>query len=579
MKQLLTPRTATYSIGDVYIRKDANGDFYVIQKITDDSPLRYHLHRKYSDEPDAISEHCYTTETAADLEKNYVLLNGTIAEARAFAERALQGEFLEKQQEFDVTDSSLMSTHSKEALEMLASTLEEKSSKLAMIQMFMKNEVETRKNQMQQMVWAMQDQYRAMLGNITKLQRVIQSLSLYLGLDEEIVQFQVGVPAAEEELITFRQLTLYIDEEVGDASDGGMDINNLEDFENWLKVPENLKQVFPEPKGMVAFKPRRKPKDYGDKWDNALMAPRNNTTFFLIRNGGNLYYIYSPNISVGRFMFPSEKEMQELWNTMQSSRWESDREKAIEEVQNNMKLALLFQGLIDRTDVFNPHPVVNLFKGGEGVVKFLYDGDGGLDDGRKPFRQFQKEVNETLERGDRIVVVPGLPSYKHDHDRYLRFYAYDRSAPYPPTEGIFNLDLKKDRYKKNDVLTILAPVTNSWRDTNRNFSYVIEKDDTEILAYDKVSLEEAEYYLTNRRDRHNYLDMIPVLKKLVAELKHETYLEQMCAATFAFKLKVPIEEVQESIQWWKHKVIRKRPLAADEAKAWRMISKRLKSKK
>ena len=40
---------------------------------------------------------------------------------------------------------------------------------------------------------------------------------------------------------------------------------------------------------------------------------------------------------------------------------------------------------------------------------------------------------------------------------------------------------------------------------------------------------------------------------------------------------ISVNDVREAVAWWKEKVIFTRPLRSDDAKAWRMIKKRIKS--
>jgi len=43
----------------------------------------------------------------------------------------------------------------------------------------------------------------------------------------------------------------------------------------------------------------------------------------------------------------------------------------------------------------------------------------------------------------------------------------------------------------------------------------------------------------------------------------------------AIELKCDEKEIWKAVDWWKHKVIWKRPIRQDDAKAWRMIKGRI----
>ena len=124
-------------------------------------------------------------------------------------------------------------------------------------------------------------------------------------------------------------------------------------------------------------------------------------------------------------------------------------------------------------------------------------------------------------------------------------------------------------------------------DRKNNITYIIWKDDDFIFNYDALPYEDIDFYLTNRIDRPNYLVMIPTLLDLKAFREKEMAKEKEFSELMVYEImkelriedrKKVTEVLDKCITWWKMKVISKRPLMEDDAKAWRMIRGRVKHK-
>ena len=148
--------------------------------------------------------------------------------------------------------------------------------------------------------------YQEKVGRIVK---VLGVFHVYLGIDEKIEQIQMGENAPASDLIHFRQLVLYMDEEVGTCENDGIDFRTTHEFDEWLLLNKNYLRLVPESKCVVAIKPRRYDKDYGDWRTNAQLNPYNHQTFFLIRNGDNLYKIDSELQISSDYFFPDPETM------------------------------------------------------------------------------------------------------------------------------------------------------------------------------------------------------------------------------------------------------------------------------
>lgn len=93
-----------------------------------------------------------------------------------------------------------------------------------------------------------------------------------------------------------------------------------------------------------------------------------------------------------------------------------------------------------------------------------------------------------------------------------------------------------------------------------------------------MDLDTVEYYINSRIDRENYLKMLPVLYQIKKMRLEEIKWEKGFVKSMALDLECDEKLVWDAVDWWKNKVIWKRPIRKDDAKAWRMIKQRLKRK-
>ena len=148
-----------------------------------------------------------------------------------------------------------------------------------------------------------------------RLKDGIGALNLYLGRDEWIETLRTGAPADVSVPLTIRQSVLAMDEESAlNAEDGGIDFKSVHLFDEWiLGDPSRLDQVLPEQRGVVAIMARRTDVDYGNPWENKAKNERNHETWWLIRNGENLYRIVISEFSVGARLIPRADEFTGLF--------------------------------------------------------------------------------------------------------------------------------------------------------------------------------------------------------------------------------------------------------------------------
>lgn len=465
---------------------------------------------------------------------------------------------------------------------------------------------------------AQMDALAAKMGDlnefIAKAEEAIWTINLYLGKDEQIVQIKKGKPAPKDTKISVRQRVLFADEECAVAADeGGIDHMSIEKFDEWLTVPANRMQVLPEPKGVIAFKPRRRKRDYGNGdspdavWVNAAHEKANKKTYFLMANGENLYRICT-ELEVTSTLIPTENEVTDLffetkrdYDTGEQKRepiYPGDKKyMAAMDAANDLKkhylrILLFLQGLVDRTVVFAPLPAPRLNLLDRRVYadhfNFITDAEKLLPDGRISFEDWLFAINARLDVGHRIMgafhswtnglrqfnmerhggnerLSPPRAAMPEDLALYtiegreqgLWFFRYDRG------ETIYR---RSTRWKRNDS-----------GEARRRASCRVSPTDDFILNYDEARIEDMEFYLQDRTNRQAYAEMFPLLKKAIEmkrlEEEEERPFKNLLMRKIAETYEVVVVEasVQELIAWWKLKNRTHRALLSDDAKAFRMI--------
>jgi hypothetical protein len=559
---------------------NGDGDIYTITKVFKNGKIE--AQEEGSDYPTRF-------ESTDELFNKYTLLDKPIEEYKAELIRELSTDFSSFDMKEATSTDMVLSSGKEKALEAKRS-LEAINKKMDILTSIM--------NKHRNHLSTIQDKYQKQLKEINK---VIGIIELYLGVHEDITQIQEGEPATAEDPICFRQLVLHMDEEVGTADDGGIDIYKVEEFDKWLK--KNTDRVLPEKKGVVVIRPRRNEKDYrvDDPFYQAEMDDLNRMTFILIRNGENLYRIWSGNIHIYPHLFPNEKEMNELMSEehgFNSKYWNQEKKDDI--ILGYKRNALFLQSLIDRTNIFKPHaPEVHIFKPEthEGNLRFIYDADG-ITDGRISYQEWRQNLNDKLQRGDRLYFT-GFNYHDFGDSERDRKAEEERRFPIPgwtyrPAAGVYNID-RIEKYtgyydnEKDALICLFKPREEvfdkgTWEHKERKMSqpFRLFRADEHIINYELIKIEDIDYYMNDRINRRSYLEMMPVLKgikkRLIQEQKMEVDFIKMVQGQLLKEKKVKFseEEVREVIAWWKTRVIEKRPLSKDDAKAARMIVDELK---
>ncbi|MFA5152881.1 MAG: hypothetical protein WC554_10000, partial [Clostridia bacterium] len=334
-----------------------------------------------------------------------------------------------------------------------------------------------------------------------------------------------------------------------------------------------LDLIAPLPKCIVILKVRRKDKRYTSvKWENAYLNDPNRYTYILIRNGDKVYRIYADLIISPR-LFPSKKEEEE-WKQEEEYSYSKQN---MDDYHNHF---LIIQGILDRSDLLWPLPhKIDIFneETWKGMLQLIRDDEMLLPDGKVPYKVWKRQLNEYNKVGSRIVY-----SGVEWDDKKGRMRG---GKPYEgPPIGVYNLKREEGKnsfvfwYNPEDTVYDWNNYGNYSHERKKAVAFVVEKDDYCIINYDYMKIEDIDFYINCRQERANYLELIPLLKQLKKEKLKELEEENSFKELLKSQLNLTVEDslIDEAIEWWKMKVIEKRPLIREDKKAMRMISSRVK---
>lgn len=310
---------------------------------------------------------------------------------------------------------------------------------------------------------------------IEKIEDRIFSVELYAGLTEQVIKVADGEPAQMGDKLHLMQRRLYMDEEcLAHYRAGGMDWNNLGEFDAWLAEPENRDRILPFPRCMVSFQVRRytkqrRARNLSDFWSIWNLEQADKATFLYVRNGEKIYCI-ATSLDLGEKLFPDfDKQMigEPMMARMRGrsvdklitkreydamvehdeaikAQWEIDKKsipkkdwfhkspefklklrfdnyepfddssvyydemtkKLAKEIRHYNRIALIIQGLFDRSPILHPHPPVKTWtqEGFERAVELVYDQDKALHPDEKPdIEAYMAELNAQIEEGSFVI--------------------------------------------------------------------------------------------------------------------------------------------------------------------------------
>lgn len=450
----------------------------------------------------------------------------------------------------------------------------------------------------------MRNQIAVVKRKITRFERLVHRIELYSGVEEEIVMLQDGAPADVSEPICLHQEVLYMDEEVGDWKDQGISFENIEDFDEWLLRDHHL-DLFVSKKGLRVFGVRREEKrgGYENQREHRVYNPflrfplnfQNEKTYIVARNGDKVYRIWA-DVVIRPLLFPSKDDFQKLLEQKSWTGREMDRKEKREQMEDFVdKYSFSFyliQGLLDRSDVFAPHPKIDLFGDvfNNPAIRFIYDAENKRLPGEfEEFWPFVKRINADITEGSRIIFYKKWAPYGDDRfdkrfqNNYNRRIGETWGLPDKPKSGLYTLKCRST----GELCIFYNPKDRichgwSWRsyDTERkcNLSYEVHPTDVSIINYDALTPEIVEFYLNNRINRRDYLEIMPMLAEAKKALDEEVGMER--AFIMMVKSATHCDDeprIAELIKRWKLKNKVKRPITSNDTLAFKQICAWIKS--
>ncbi len=324
----------------------------------------------------------------------------------------------------------------------------------------------------------------------------IFNITLYAGLTESAAQVREGPAADIHEKLRVMQSRLYMDEEcLMQYEAGGMEFENIRQFDDWLARDENFYRLLPFPRCVVAFRVRRYEKarsaeTLGQAFINFSKAQADKYTFLYVRNGEQLWWIQT-DLDFGPNLFPDQavydplrpvmvtmfadridkvmtlddyetrveqakeaKRLHEQWvrdnpvedykaahggnawgyrspyeggsyqnswripgdSEFRPDAWKSmdpsnvyfddymEQKKA--EIEQYNRIALIIQGLFDRSMCLHPHMPVQLWNQNSfaNAVELVYDGNATLYSGEKPdFQAYFDRLNALIDENSLVI--------------------------------------------------------------------------------------------------------------------------------------------------------------------------------
>lgn len=430
--------------------------------------------------------------------------------------------------------------------------------------------------------------------------RVLRLLETFMGVYEEIITIRKGQPADADEPVYIRQFVLAMDEEVADISTRngimGIDHQRVEDFDEWLITDNHWKTMLPEKKCIVALLPTTHQREYSNDWlANAMLNQKNRMTYLLIRNGEQLHRVWTNMTLQDRMLFPTADVWEKISTEMNRDDISEEKQlKAKNEGLDWQTQSVLVQGLFIRTDVLKPMSFdPNLYKQEtyeNGHIVMVRDAEMRLGDGHKPFAEWKKELAAGIKQGTRIYLAE-IPWHEYK-DRASFFGAnYVNNVPEFPDKGVYVIESMENRrtwsnYSYEEARFLYLPKSEipvydrygfaGYKDREKRVSFYVSPKEDYVINYDDIELEDVDFYIRNRLERKNYMRVMPILIYMRKVLIQEREYEQKLVNLIANELKCDQTLVWDSIKWYKTKVKLHRAVEEDNAKAWRMIRRKIK---
>ena len=401
-------------------------------------------------------------------------------------------------------------------------------------------EIEKKMLELEKQKRELESQVKEMKKWIKAKYRVICAYETYLGTKEEVVEL-IGEGKTSNEPIHLYQAVRFMDEEYGivnlekitetsNVEMNDFDYKNIDLFDKW--ITENYKMFIPSERGIVMWRIKRRGKDYGDRWENMVCNGYNANCYFLIRNGERLYRIFSDVESKDNTMFPTEQQSIEAGKKWSMDE-EFDQETFIENTLPWKYILIAIQGILDRTDIlgtdcqFKTNLILGLYDKEKIVLVRDKERKDLIGDNTMPsWHNYLQENRNKTKVGDRIIITDLWGSKNHyigntDDSDFIYEHHMDWRRKFvgiPSRRKVYEI---KD-YDEDWGYKILYFEERWYNDTKKKRTALwLSKD--EFFNISQTTEKDLKYYLNDRQERENYLDMIPKIKLAYKYFKTKAY--------------------------------------------------------
>jgi len=392
-----------------------------------------------------------------------------------------------------------------------------------------------------------------MMDHVDGLMKGIGSLNLYVLKDVEIDVLCSGQSAPFEEKLSITQSVLYMDEELAvfEEVDDQFDCNDRAQFFEAIGKHQGLiNQIFPTTRCVVSIAATRSRHDYSNysPMYAEKLKKENNTQFLLIRDGGNVYAVLSPE-NFHRFsktLFPTTSEQDAPFRGYDGREITyrdldyTESLKAHERIALGYKrLLILLCGLDHNKRIFGEfysgEPSLNFVS-----LRFQHDhfnficdvgGEGMLPTNQSTsMAEWIDSINSEIGSGSHIVfqwkkvfdrnVIPSA------YERENRWNTYQNNTPSllykPDTSNGFVAGIVKTSKGKLSLDIEVSGKNNNFE--NRTFNArldlslaLYESDRFDILCLDRLNPTDALWYLHDRSSRKLNVSGIRLIKWAIQE--------------------------------------------------------------
>ncbi|MDI9095026.1 MULTISPECIES: hypothetical protein [Providencia] len=394
--------------------------------------------------------------------------------------------------------------------------------------------------------------------HVDKLESGIKSMLLYTGEHVEIVPVKKGKSASSDIPLTLVQKKLIVEEELAVWAD----IDEWFDFRSenlFFKAlnehPELVTQIFPSERCVLVMAMTNHDVNYGEPWSNEENNKRNRRVFLMVRDGENIYQVFSPvesHLGSSR-LFPARDEGEAIFRGLDGSQIKfddvayTDRLKGFDlRALHYKRFLILICGLDHREKLFGdfydePQSLDFIsMRFQEDYCRFLHDEDGsGLlaaHDDRPSLNQYIKQMNGYMRSGSRMLcnwrsvmspnTAPG--ACKQDtSSRYGRGWHFTAD----PKDNI-SLAIA---YRKAQSICVDVPVKRRYSDSWFNCKVDLvanddryENEDNQLpyLCLDAIEPDDLEWYVVNRKYRGDHLFYIRFFKMAIQFIRAEREAEK-----------------------------------------------------